>query len=118
MAFSDWLQERIVARDGVGTQWPAGGGCGKRWKDANGTELCLISQGETVDLYVGRLVFVNVPLSARLLVRIACWILVWWCWNCWFGLRLRAWRWTVKKKLDRRRDEEAPDSVGAGHQPS
>lgn len=118
MTFPEWLQAQLVSQDGKGNEWPAGGGVGTRLKDANGTEIALISQGETVDLYVGRQVFMNVSVSARSLVRLACWILLWWAWNCWFGLRLRAWRWTLRQQLDRRRDEEAPDSVGAGSQSS
>jgi hypothetical protein len=109
---NDWL----LVEDKQGNKYPPGGACGKRWKNPDGTELALISQGETFDVFIGRDRFVNVTLPARTAVALAKWLLVWWAVACWFGLKHWLWRWSLSRIYDSWREDDAaptlPDGLG------
>lgn len=112
MSALERLQKRLIYRDKQGNAWPPGGGRGRRWTDADGSELAIITQGDTLDVYLGRDTITNVTLSGRLAARLGWWLVVWWVWSCWAGLKLRIWRWTWRKQYDGWRDEPQTRPTG------
>lgn len=105
-SFAEVVRDSLIETDGVGKQWPAGGARGGRWKEPDGGELTVFAQGDTLDVYVGREQITNFTMSARTAVRFMRWILLWWVFGCWFGLKLRLWSWAQNRLYDARRDEE------------
>jgi hypothetical protein len=109
-SWAAWLRDNLVVQDCKGTKWPAGGGRGGRWKEPDGAELTVFAQGETFDVYVGQHQITNFALSSRTAVRLARWLLLWWVFSCWFGLKLWLWNKAQNRLYDERRDEEASAS--------
>lgn len=99
MGFALWLHRQLVHVDPQGAQWPPGGGHGRRWKQADGSEVALISQGDTFDVFIGRRNMYNVTLEAQTAKQLAWWLIKWWVLVCWCGLKLKLWDWTLSAVL-------------------
>lgn len=111
MSFARWLNARLAVTDTKGRSWPAGGGVGRHWKQKDDTRFALISQGDTFDVFLGRDQMYNVTLTAQTAKEAAWWLIKWWVFTCWFGLKLRLWDWTLGRMLDEQ-VEQAPTSSG------
>jgi hypothetical protein len=115
--FAAWLQRRLARHDKHDRVWAPGGGYVRRWRDADGVEVTLIAHGDTFDVYIGRMTIHNVTLSARTVVAVAVWVLLWWLLMCWAGVKLRLWTWALSKRYDRLHEQPSDLSGRMGGSP-
>lgn len=97
-----WVNRRLVADD-RGAPAPPGAGWARRWLQADGSELTLVTRGDVVDLVtkVGADVYAT-PVEPRVAASAAWWLLRWWVGAVWCGAKLRLWEWSLGKLLDAR----------------
>ena len=116
-----WLAERVTSLLAVkheGRLLPPGAQTAFARTEADGTEVALISNGDSFDLFVGRQSMVTVSLSPATVIALGRWIVSWWVKRTLFGLKLRLWDWGVivraeaaKRRIDAARAAARANTV-------
>jgi hypothetical protein len=90
--------------DGLAARIVAGGPPGARGAvrvvEPDGASLTLVTAGDAVDVHLalpGRRELVQHSLSAHHAAALARWLLRWWVWGTWCGLRLLLWAWAARR---------------------
>lgn len=94
-----WVNQRLVVVDPDGSLLPPGAGESIRLLEPDGGEVTAITRGDAVDLYFGRKTIYNYSVSPRTAARLAWWLLRWWVWSGWCGLKLKLWHWSLSQIL-------------------
>ena len=89
------VNRRLIEKDSAGQPCRPGGNAARVWKQTDGTDTTLISRGDAFDLYIGRAVVHNVTLSTKTAVSMMWWLLGWWAFSAWFGVKHRLWYWSL-----------------------
>jgi hypothetical protein len=108
VTLAHWLRLRLPRVDAKGQQWAPGGGYGRRWKQPDGSELAVVAQGDTFDVFIGGAQIYNVTLDARTAKELAWWLVRWWIFACWFGLKLKLWDWALARTLSQGAEHGKP----------
>jgi hypothetical protein len=99
----DFIASRVnrwlVVTDARGEVHHPGGGRGARWLQPDGTEVSLIARGDAFDIYLGKSTIYNLTLTPSTAVALASWVLRWWAFTTWFGLKSRLWDWSFRRVL-------------------
>lgn len=97
---ADRLATFLCSRDVQGKLWPPGGGQVKKWVQPNGTNVVLVSHGDTFDLYIGRQQLYNLELTRRVAVSLGRWLVRWWIVSTWLGLRSWLWQGVQRRRMN------------------
>ena len=90
------LNRVLLGKDFAGQPARPGAGSGQRWRQADGAETAIVAQGDAFDFYIGKGDTIhNVTLDNRTAVALMKWLLCWWVWRSWCGLRLKLWYWSL-----------------------
>ena len=106
MSFARWLNARLISTDRQGKRWPPGSGRVGRWTQPDDTQVTITSDGDALDLYVGRDKIYNVTLTPLVARQLAWWVLRWWMLACCFGIKTGLWSWTQRRLLDEQQREQ------------
>lgn len=81
---------------------PPGMNKGVRWEEEDEREIAIVSRGDAFDVYFGRESVYAVSISVSAAMRIGRFLMWWWVWHSWFGIRTALWRWALRSKLKRK----------------
>lgn len=98
-ALSVFVAKRLVVVDGADVG-PPGAGKAHVWGQADGSSVSIISRGDALDIYLGKKTMYNLTLEPRVAVAMAKWLLRWWVFTQWCGIKLILWHWTIRKSLE------------------
>lgn len=111
MTLAERVGKVLVVRDVDGEVRPPGAGPAVRLREPDGSDVVAVARGDQFDLYFGKSVVTNVPLTSRTAVRLGLFLVWWWARHAWFGLKPRLWRWVQDSRMERRwRDGERTTS--------
>ena len=105
-----WRVAKITCAPNKRGELKPSGGASKVFVDDNGQQLAIVQSGEGIDVFVGKKAFYQFAMSARLASRLACWLVWWWLFYTWCGLRLRLWNWALGVLFDE--DRKAMEKHG------
>lgn len=85
-----------------GALLPPASTLGVQCKEVDGTDIVILTQGESVDFISGRDEYSIVSMSGRTALRLA-WFLLWryWLRGTWCGIKLHLWSWASRVVQDR-----------------
>lgn len=88
----------VVVRDNV--LRPPGAGKGFRTIETDQRELAVICHGDAFAVFHGRKDMVEFTASPRTMRRLLGFLLRWWVFGTWCGLKTRLWSWSVATLID------------------
>lgn len=90
-----WLNRALVVEDGDRLR-PPGAEPAVRLVEPDGSELTVMSRGDSLDCFQGKRMFSAFTISPRTALRLA-WFLFWsyWVRGTWCGVKLWLWNWTM-----------------------
>ncbi len=86
---------------------PPGADSARVWAQPDGSSVSLISQGDAFDLYVGKKTIYNLTLTPRTAASMGWWLVRWWVFSQWFGIKLWLWHWCVGKIVTKTSEQKA-----------
>lgn len=107
MSLAEWVGRRLVVRDVDGSVQPPGAGPAIRLREPDGSDVTAIARGDAFDLYFGKRTITNVPVTPRVMVKLALWVVWWWIRHDWCGMKRRLWAWVLTSTMERRWKDEA-----------
>lgn len=96
-----WLAGKVLESDGT-----AGG----RFVEVDLREVAVLARLDSVEVYHGRKRIIAFSMSPRMAWRLGRFLVWWWASRCWFGLRVRLWRWALERRV--RGDGGEPKRAG------
>jgi len=84
-----------------------------RFVEADRRELTLIAKVDAVEVFHGRRQIHAFHISHRVAVKVAVFLLRWWIFSCWFGLRQRLWFWALRVKVKHVDHPQVSHSMGS-----
>lgn len=102
-----WINKRLLVQDPQGSLYPPGGGRQKRWVQPDGSEVTIIARGDEFDLLLAnKQRAYTLTMTPRTAIRLALWVLVWFVWTTWFGVKLALWYASLRGVVNRRSREQ------------
>ncbi len=105
----EWVANRLVERlaevDVDGSEHAPGADLALRVQEPDGTEIVLVSKGDSFDLIHGQEGAMRVMGISQVAALRLAWFLLW-SWfvrATWVGWKLSAWRWAMHTRLDEKR---------------
>ena len=84
--------------------------------EADDSELLAIARGDSVDVYTGQKDFVHFTCTRETMIRLGAWVLWWWVFEQWFGLRVLIWYALLESLLPSTHGPKAPRKLGGRDQ--
>lgn len=66
---------------------------GLQISELDGTETAVFARHDAVEIFHGRKTVLAMSISTNVAFKLGVFLVRWWIWNCWFGLREKGWRW-------------------------
>ena len=107
------INRRLISKNAAGHSVQPGGNVAKRWVQPEGSDVAIIARGDAFDLYIGKKQIYNVTMSVQIAKELGFWLVKWWIFNAWCGVKLRLWYWSLGVLLEEPREQrKAPSVVG------
>lgn len=97
------VNRKLLAHDWQGTARVPGGGCAPAtFEQFDGQKLGVVARGDMFDLYLTRRTgpALNVVLTRATGVELGKWLIRWWIFESWCGLKHRIWYWSVSALMN------------------
>lgn len=94
------VNRRLIETDSTGQLVRPGGDAQRRWQQADGSDATIIARGDAFDLYIGKSTVYNVTLTTRTATQLGFWLVRWWAFSTWCGLKHKLWYWSLGVLLE------------------
>jgi hypothetical protein len=71
---------------------------GRRFLEPDGTETAVFARHDAVEIFHGRKVITAISITPVVAFKLSMFLVRWWVWTCWAGLRVRIWRWRTGRR--------------------
>jgi hypothetical protein len=95
-----WLSQKLLVKDVDGRMRPPGAGPGLNLEQPDGTQFSVLARGDSFDLFWGRTAITVMPITVPTMMALARFLVRWWFFSTWCGIKLALWRWTMTRRLD------------------
>lgn len=108
------LNRSLLEIDAAGRPTRPGGAAHSRWLQPDRGDVTIIARGDAFDLYIGRKTIYNVTLSTQTARELGFWLVRWWVFATWCGIKHRLWYWSLGVILENP-DESRAQTTALGN---
>lgn len=107
------VNKRLLEKDSTGQLVRPGGNAQRRWQQRDNSDVTIIARGDAFDLYIGKSTIYNVTLTTRTATELGFWLVRWWAFSTWCGLKHKLWYWSLGVLLENADEpRKAPSALG------
>jgi len=111
MSLARWVNNKLIEELPTGQMVPPGGRAAEIWRQPDGGLISVASHSDAFDLHVAPKGLggdtYRFQLDAVIAISIAKWLIRWWIFTMWFGLKPFLWRWSLNRSIKVKRGSTA-----------